>query len=137
LARSARGEPVVVDTSVWIPFLQGRGGALADELRRLIRADRVAVPGIVVAEILHGARGGRDAARLRSALRGARLLRVGREDYEEAGLLAAQLRRGGATIPLSDALVARAAISHGLALLADDAHFDAIPAVTRHPVAHH
>ena len=127
-----RRAPVVVDTSVWIPFLEGGGGPEVVSLRKLIRADRAAITGQIVAEILQGARGARDGARLRSALGGVHFLQLGRAEHERAGELSAALRRAGRMIPLSDALVATAALTYGLPLLAADDDFDAVPGLVRH-----
>ena len=50
---------MIVDTSVWIEFLRPGAGAAGDHLERMIRAgDPIAVPEVVLMELLSGTTAG-------------------------------------------------------------------------------
>lgn len=55
---------ILVDTSVWIDFLQGRRTAATARLPDLIDADAVAIGDLILCEILQGAENDRAAADL-------------------------------------------------------------------------
>jgi len=55
---------VLIDTSAWIDFFRDSSGAAGDMVAELIRLDRAYLTGPVMAELLHGARGKREATQL-------------------------------------------------------------------------
>jgi predicted nucleic acid-binding protein len=124
-----RRDLVVVDTSVWLPFLKGRRAPHSDALKLLLRSGEAAVTGIVVAEVLQGASNAAEERKLEHALSAAVYLSIGHDGYRAAGRLSAALRRGGRSVQLSDVLVATAAIAHGVPILTADSDYGAIPGV--------
>jgi predicted nucleic acid-binding protein len=120
---------VVVDSSVWIDFFNGSGGAARDALRQLLsKGDvEICVPDLVLYEVL---RGFRQEQHLRDARRLMRSLTIADTAGEEVALAAAEhyraLRVGGITIRNSiDVLVAAFCIDKGHVLLHHDRDFDA------------
>lgn len=120
---------ILVDSSAWIEF-QRATGSRAD--RRLTEAigdgEQLATTGIVVLEILAGARDEHHAAELRRLLARCEFLSLEEpSDHEAAAALYRACRRAGTTIRrLPDCLIAAVAIRAGAVLLHQDADFDAI-----------
>jgi predicted nucleic acid-binding protein len=55
---------VLIDTSAWIDFFRETGGAVGDLVADLVRLDRAYLTGLVMAELLHGAKGKRETTQL-------------------------------------------------------------------------
>ncbi len=107
---------VLVDTSAWIDFFRGVE-PMHSAVRRLCDADRAVTTGIVLAELLVGARSAEQAARL-AAIRDA--LPVA-EDTLDDWVVAAQYvrdaRPAGVQLGLADSLIAAMAVRRGLRVL--------------------
>lgn len=120
---------ILVDSSAWIEYLRATGSATE---RRLIAAlqggEELATTGIVLLEILCGARNERHAAELRALLERCRYLPLEEpSDHETAAALYRACRREGDTVRrLPDCLIAAVAIRAKVTLLHRDADFDAI-----------
>jgi predicted nucleic acid-binding protein len=120
---------ILVDSSAWIEF-QRATGSLAD--RRLTQAvtanEPLATTGIVILEILAGARDEQHERALRRLLALCRFLPLDEpSDHETAAALYRTCRRSGTTIRrLPDCLIATVAIRNGAELLHCDSDFDAI-----------
>ncbi len=117
-------EPVLVDTSCWIEYFNRPEEAAADAVRVLIQADRAVLNGVILAELLQGARTEREASRLRYALGAVSWAETSREVYGRAGDLGFQLRRRGVTAPITDCVIAASAETIGGRTLTLDGHFE-------------
>jgi predicted nucleic acid-binding protein len=121
---------VLVDTSVWVDFLNGFPSPVADALAELLEGDDddVCTCGIVVAEVFQGLRRdeGRDAMR-RSFEDLIFLEPPGIGLYLRAAELCRALRKRGKTVRSTvDCIIAVIAEDSGSALLAHDRDMDAI-----------
>lgn len=120
---------MLVDSSAWIEFQRATGSPADLRVTRAIESDEpLATMGIVVLEILAGARDERQAQDLRRLLDRCRFLPLEEpSDHETAAALYRTCRRAGTTIRrLPDCLIAAVAIRAGVPLLHQDADFDAI-----------
>lgn len=120
---------ILVDTSAWVEYLRGTGSPIDLRLQAAIVADEpLATTGLVVLELLAGARDERHADDIRRLLDRCRFLSLEEpSDHEAAASLYRACRREGATIRrLPDCLIATVAMRAQAALLQDDADFDAI-----------
>lgn len=120
---------ILVDTSAWIEFLRSTGSATDRRVVRAIeRREELATTGVVILEVLAGARDESHALELRRLLDRCRLLRLEEpSDHEVAARLYRDCRRGGSTIRrLPDCLIAAVAIRASAALLHHDSDFDEI-----------
>lgn len=120
---------ILPDSSAWVAYFRATGSAVGVALKSLVdvRA-RLVTSGLVVMEVLTGARSERDARSMRSVLGAYPLLRLRQlDDFEEAASLYRTCRAAGETIrSLSDCLIAVQAIRAGASVLHRDRDFDVI-----------
>jgi hypothetical protein len=120
---------ILVDTSAWVEYLRGTGSPVDVRVSAAIEADEpLATTGIVVLELLAGARDERHARDLGRLLDRCRFLALEEpSDHEAAASLYRACRRQGATIRrLPDCLIAAVAMRTGAEVLHDDVDFDEI-----------
>jgi predicted nucleic acid-binding protein len=120
---------ILVDTSAWIEFQRATGSAVHVRLRTAVEAgELLATTGIVVMELLAGARDEQHAQALRRLLARCRFLPLEEpSDEEVAASIYRACRRGGTTVRrMTDCLIAAVAIRSGARILHRDADFDAI-----------
>ncbi len=120
---------ILIDSSAWIEMLRQTGSPADRRLRAAIGGnEQLATVGVVLLELLAGARDEAHAKDLRRLLARCRLLRQEEpSDHEAAAALYRACRRGGSTIRrLPDCLIAAVAIRHGIELLHRDSDFDEI-----------
>lgn len=122
-------DPVLVDTSCWIEFFNRPGSENADAVKALIRDDKAALTGVVLAELSQGVRSDTELSELREALGAITWVESTRETYARAGRLSFELRRRGVTVPITDCLIAAVAESIGGRMLTLDDHFAQIAEV--------
>jgi len=122
---------ILVDSSAWIEYLRATGSPADRRLATALETDEpIATTGIVLLEVLCGARDERQARDLSRLLDRCRFLPLDEpSDHEAAAALYRACRRAGATIRrLPGCLIATVAIRNEIALLHQDADFDAIAA---------
>jgi predicted nucleic acid-binding protein len=113
--------------------------ALADGSRALEAAaagvNRFTIPVIVIGEFRFGILRSRHRARyetwLAELIDVSHVMTVDEQTANHYATLREELRRRGRPIPSNDAWIAALALQHGLSVLSNDAHFDAVPKVTR------
>ena len=124
---------IVVDTTVWIDFLEARGTAFDRHLTELIEEQApLALVDIVYAEILQGIRDEETFQRTRMSLRAHPIFRPrGLETFETAANLYRAARRRGLTIRRSvDCLIAATCLEAGAEIYHNDRDFDALARVS-------
>ena len=120
---------MLVDSSAWIEFLRGTGSPAHKRLAAVVESEEpLATTGIVMLEILAGARDAEDEELLIKLLGRCALLALEEpSDFELAAALYRTCRREGVTIrQLHDCLIAAVAIRTGTPLLHADADFEAL-----------
>ena len=120
---------ILVDSSAWIEFQRATGSSADRRLTAAIeRNEPLATMGLILLEILAGARDEQQARDLRRLLDRCQLLPLADPfDFESAATLYRSCRREGITIRrLPDCLIAAVAMRTETALLHQDADFDAI-----------
>ena len=117
-----------IDTSVWIPYFRDGGADFGDFIDALIDENRVHINGIVLAELLTGARSSAEIDRLSLALAGLKFVPSDRDSFQSAGRNGYALKRKGISVPLSDIIIATDCIDHSLVLIEADRHYAAIAA---------
>lgn len=114
---------VLIDTSAWIDFLRSSSGLVGDAVADLIRLDRAYLTGPVIAELLHGVRGSKEAFQLNDIFTTIPYLEIDRNDWKMTGNTLQKLRGKGLSIPLTDVLIASVAVRNNMAVLTLDKHF--------------
>lgn len=100
-------------------------------------ADEIWLPFVVLGELRAGFAVGNQGARNEAALRrfllkpGVGILYADEQTTHHYGSVYRQLRKQGTPIPTNDLWIAALVLQHSLALVARDAHFDALPQLTR------
>jgi predicted nucleic acid-binding protein len=117
---------ILVDTSVWVDFLNSNRGRAGDELERLIGSNALlALAGAVVTEVLQGLR--RDVSPIARLLAAWPLLEPsGFGTYMAAAGIYRQARKQGLTLSTIDVLLAAIAIEHQAALFTLDKDFEGL-----------
>lgn len=119
---------IIADANAWIDFIKEPNAGSGAVLRGLLREDRVALVGIVLAEVLRGLRR-KDGDRIESLLFGIPYLEMTRRVWARAGRIAMDLDASGLPIPMTDVFIAAAALEGGHELFTRDRHFDRIPSL--------
>ena len=127
----AGGDRVLVDTSVWVAFLQG-DPAVVLRIDALRRTHEIVLCGQVLQEILQGSRdaGAFDRLERQFGVWAVEMEKL--EDFKEAARIYARLRWKGVTVPPSDCLIAALARRCALRVYATDPDFDRIPDLGRY-----
>ncbi len=117
---------IVVDSSVWVDYFNGRATAETDRLDATLGAEPVAIGDIILAEVLQGFRQEHDAKRAESMLTALFVFEMlGARRAVDAAALYRRLRRQGTTIrKTTDVLIASYCITEGHRLLTSDRDFD-------------
>jgi len=118
----------LVDTSVWISYFRDAGSEYGDLIDELVDDNRVHINGIVLAELLTGARSPAEIDRLTLALAGLKLVQSDWASFRSAGRNGYALKRKGISVPLSDVIIASDCMDHSLILIDADRHYGAIAA---------
>ena len=123
---------IVIDTSVWIPLLNGIDHPKADRARAVIEGpEDVGVPGIILEEILRGLKSDTQFRRIRDLLlNDFTYLEMRHPLFIHSAEIYRTLRKRGKTIRSpADCLIAACAIEETASLLEDDADFRTIAEV--------
>lgn len=109
----------LLDASILVDFLRTKDTQLLAQMQAVSGA----VCGVTRAEILSGARGLKDRANLAVILDSFQQVSIPNAMWDTIGDLQSQLRSGGLTVPLADAVVAAVALALDAEAWARDAHF--------------
>jgi predicted nucleic acid-binding protein len=123
---------IIIDTSVWIPLLNGIDHPKADRARAVIEgSEDVGVPGVILEEILRGLRSDAQFRRVRDLLLSDfTYLEMKQPLFIHSAEIFRALRKKGRTIRSpADCLIAACAIEETASLLENDADFRAIAEV--------
>ncbi len=126
------GPHILIDSSVWIEYYRPRGPkALQDRVREALARDVVVTTGIIVVEVLQGARTEEAYGILWEDFSGLRWLEPSPQAVQDAARLGFELQRRGTPVPATDLLIASVALQHDSHVWHRDAHFARIAARTR------
>jgi predicted nucleic acid-binding protein len=124
-------EWVFVDTCIWASFFGKPGSPEKVAVDALLDADRVALLGPILAEVLLGFRRKDQADWVASRLKLAHYVEAGVDDWRAAADLGRDLAANGNKLPLTDLLVAAVALRCHAWVYSSDPHFDPIPNLKR------
>jgi predicted nucleic acid-binding protein len=113
---------LLVDSTVWIDFLNGRSTAATKKLEQAVRQrDEICICGFVLTEVLQGIRVEKQFTAVKLQFENLTYLEVDRSTFELGATIYRELRRKGVTIRNSiDCLIASVVIQHGVHFLEND-----------------
>lgn len=123
-------DKVLVDTSAWIDFFH-RKEPNHTVVGGLMESWRVCCCGLVLAELVQGAKTSKERALLDDFPRTFDFLPDSTDLWVAAGRLSNDLSRAGRRVGLADCYLAVLAHAHGVAILSDDAHFETIRTILK------
>jgi predicted nucleic acid-binding protein len=115
-------DKVLVDTSAWIEFFRKRDPCYST-ISKLLDEDRICCLGIVLAELIQGAKTREEIKALKDFTYVFPFLEGSAKLWEKAGELAFSLKKSGKQIGLSDCYIAVAANEGKTGILTLDNHF--------------
>ena len=118
---------VLVDTSIWIEFFNRDSSQPGDLLQQLLLEGRATTAGIILAELLQGARIQKEFDAILSIVSAVPVLEPTLETWVQAGRISFGLRRKGVTIPTTDVVIGTLALQNDCQVFSLDPHFDKIP----------
>ncbi len=125
---------VLVDTSVWIEYFNRPGSRFGESVDQILKKGRVACAGIVLTELLQGAKIKKEFDALLEVLSILPYLETTLNTWIEAGKMSYALRRKGITIPTTDLIIAGLALQNECLVFTSDPHFHEIPGVKMYDV---
>ena len=123
---------VIVDTSVWIEYLDRFNPAIREELVPLLERDEVATVGLIVSELRRGCRSAREVKAVVEALEPLEYREADRSAWLHAGQLGAEASTRGHSLEVGDCLVAAIALREGWTVFTLDRDFERIPGLKLH-----
>ena len=118
---------VLVDTSVWIEYFNRPDSKQGGSLYTLLKNGRVMVPGLVLTELLRGARLEKEFKLIAESMTALPFLESSLRTWIDAGRIGYTLRTKGVTIPTTDLLIASLALENNCLVFTLDPHFNKIP----------
>jgi predicted nucleic acid-binding protein len=115
-------DKVLVDTSVWIEFFRKKEPWFS-AVSGLMDEKRICCSGIILAELLQGAKSDKELEILRDFRHVFEFIEESTDLWQAAGELSHTLQRKGKSIGLSDCYLAVSAREYKLKLLSLDKHF--------------
>ena len=114
---------VLVDTSVWIQYVERSNPLVEREMDMLLRAGLVVTAGLVLAELRQGCKTSKQAKQLLARLRSLPYLEVKRDHWIAAGQIIAESRARGQQLKIADCLFASLALSEDCEIFTLDQDF--------------
>ncbi|CAG0938302.1 Ribonuclease VapC11 [Candidatus Brocadiaceae bacterium] len=116
---------ILVDTSAWIEFFRKKA-PYHKAIIELIDSSRVCCTGIVLAELIQGAKSQKELNVLKEFLHVFDFLHDSTELWEKAGELSLSLRLKGEIVGLADCYISVVASSNNVKVFTLDKHFEII-----------
>lgn len=118
-------DKVLVDTSAWIEFFRKKEPWYS-AISGLMDEKRICCAGIILAELLQGAKSEKELDILKDFRHVFEFLEESIDLWQAAGELSNTLQRKGRSVGLSDCYLAASARAHKVKILTLDKHFNAI-----------
>jgi predicted nucleic acid-binding protein len=115
---------VIVDSSAWIHFFNRTSEGHCRFVETALREDRVVTCGLIMTEVLRGARNPGERGVLQGYFALLEYFNYEKADYLEAAGLGSDFRRKGLTVKTIDLLIAHTAMKRNLVVVHDDSDFE-------------
>jgi len=121
---------VIIDTSVWIAFFKPAHSLEQSSVTHLLNEERVMLIGVVLSELIQGARSSQDRKHLQDTLIALPYLEMTPHTWLLTGEMGGQWRGKGMTVGISDLIVAALAREYVCQVYTLDSDFRRIPNVS-------
>ncbi|MBT4289687.1 MAG: PIN domain-containing protein [Deltaproteobacteria bacterium] len=121
---------VLVDTSIWIAYFNQPESKYGAALEKLIIEDQAVYAGIVLAELLQGAKVEKEFNQIQKNFNVLPYLETYQKIWLAVGVLSYSLRKKGITLPISDIILACLAQENNCRIFSLDQHFEMIPKIS-------
>lgn len=118
---------ILIDTCGWVDFLRSTEGIIGDYVSQAIEREQAVLCGVVIAELLHGAKGKKEQQKLDFLFSTIEILPTDESCWHDAGIMLQQQRSKGVTLPLTDGLISAIARKYDIPVLTVDKHFQYLP----------
>ena len=118
---------ILVDTSIWIEYFNRPESKAGAQVEELIRKGNVCVTGVILTELLQGAKIEKEFNAILENFVVLPFLDANIDTWIRAGRISFSLRRKGITIPTTDLIIASLAIENDSNIFTLDPHFEKIP----------
>ena len=120
---------ILVDTSAWTDYFNKPESETGRNVEQILRNGRAVLAGIVLTEILQGAKIKMEFDAILESMLALPLLEASLKTWIEAGRISFALRKNGITVPTTDLVIASLALENNCSILTLDLHFKKIPGV--------
>lgn len=127
---------VLIDTSVWIEYLKSRHQELFTEIGVLLRTQKVVVCGVILAELLSGAKDSSVREKILYLRDACNVTQESLDDWLQAGILCREIKEKGRSVGLVDCFLAVIAMKHGMTLWTYDKDFQHIVELNQRLILH-
>ena len=118
---------VLVDTSIWIEYFNKPHSNAGKSLENLLKKGRVFVTGIILTELLQGAKIKKEFESILESMLALPFLETTLSTWIQSGRISFVLRKKGITIPITDLVIASLSLENNCKIFTLDLHFNRIP----------
>ena len=118
---------ILVDTSIWIEYFNRPESKAGGRLEKLIKEGDVCSAGIILTELLQGAKIEKEFNAILESFIVLPFLNTTMDTWIRAGKISFSLRRKGITIPTTDLIIASLAMEYRCSVFTNVPHFEKIP----------
>jgi hypothetical protein len=122
-------EKILIDTSIWIDYFQNRSSLISEKVDKILSKNEVYVPKIVIAELIQGAKSGKEISIIEDFLDAFHIVDQKEDTWLKAGRLSFDLKKKGKTINLLDCYIAAIAQEHECKIFSLNRHFKEIQSI--------
>ena len=118
---------VLVDTSIWIEYFNKPESNAGKSLENLLKKGKVYITGIILTELLQGAKIEREFESILESMLALPFLQTTLNTWIQSGRISFALRKKGITIPITDLVIASLSLENNCKIFTLDLHFNKIP----------
>jgi len=118
---------VLVDTSIWIEYFNKPDSNAGKSLENLLKKERVFITGIILTELLQGAKIQREFESILESMVALPFLDATLSTWIQSGRISFVLRKKDITIPITDLVIASLSLENNCKIFTLDLHFNKIP----------
>lgn len=123
---------IIVDTDILVMAYKQKDSPERAEVTHLVETGEAATTGVILAEVLRGARSDAEYEEMTEELQAMHYLNGGQDAWLSAARILYELKRMGQMIPLADAIIAAEALLSDAAVYGHDEHFRRVAGLRIH-----